>query len=79
MIAEIYIELKKGVADPEGENTLKALKLLGFSSVRNVETVKMYRIHMDEENEERARKIIEEMCERLLANPVIQNYRIVIK
>lgn len=79
MIAEIYIELKKGVADPEGENTLKALRLLGFSSVRNVETVKMYRIHMDEENEERARKIIEDMCERLLANPVIQNYRIVIK
>ena len=79
MIAEVYIELKKGVADPEGENTLKALKLLGFSTVRNVETVKMFRIHMDEEDEERARNILEDMCERLLANPVIQSYRIVIK
>ncbi len=79
MIAEVYIELKKGVADPEGENTLKALKLLGFSTVRNVETVKMFRIHMDEEDEERARNILEDMCERLLANPVIQSYRIVMK
>lgn len=76
MIADVYIELKEGVADPEGEATLKALRLLGFKRVKKVSAVKVFRIEIDAKSKEEAEKEIEEMCEKLLANPVIQKFRI---
>lgn len=77
MIADVYIELKEGVADPEGEATLKALRLLGFKRVKKVSTVKVFRIDIESRSKEDAEREIEEMCEKLLANPVIQKYSIV--
>lgn len=71
---EIY--LKKGVADPEGANTLKALKLLGFENAVDVKSAKLFEIDLKEEDKEEARKALEEMCNRLLANPVIHDYQI---
>ncbi len=76
MIADVYIELKEGVTDPEGESTKKALKLLGFDNVRNVSTRKVFRIEIDENDREKAEEKIRQMCEKLLANPVIQKYKI---
>ncbi|AGK61743.1 phosphoribosylformylglycinamidine synthase, purS protein [Archaeoglobus sulfaticallidus PM70-1] len=76
MIADVYIELKEGVADPEGESTKKALKLLGFDNVKNVSTRKVFRIEIDAKSREEAEKEIKQMCEKLLANPVIQRYSI---
>jgi phosphoribosylformylglycinamidine synthase len=76
MIADIYIELKEGVADPEGESTKKALRLLGFQNVKNVSTRKVFRIEIDAESREKAEEEIKSMCEKLLANPVIQKYSI---
>ncbi|OYT35350.1 phosphoribosylformylglycinamidine synthase PurS protein [Archaeoglobales archaeon ex4484_92] len=76
MKADIYIELKEGVADPEGEATLKALRLLGFKRVRKVSTIKVFRIELDIINRNEAEKELSEMCEKLLANPVIQKYSI---
>lgn len=75
MKAEVRIELKKGVADPEGENTKKALALLGFSEVKGVRSIKVFEIDV-KGKERNMKKRTEEMCERLLANPVIHNYRI---
>ncbi|MBU0686213.1 MAG: phosphoribosylformylglycinamidine synthase subunit PurS [Thermoplasmatota archaeon] len=77
-IAEVRVELKKGVADPEGKNTLKALELLGFEGLKDVKTVKVFDILMDEDAGE-AEKKVDEMCRKLLANPVIHNYSIKIK
>ena len=76
MIADVYIELKEGVADPEGEATLKTLRLLGFKRVKRVSTVKVFRIDIEARSKEDAEREIAEMCEKLLANPVIQKYRI---
>ncbi|MGM0510059.1 MAG: phosphoribosylformylglycinamidine synthase subunit PurS [Thermoplasmatota archaeon] len=77
--AEVIIELKKGVADPEGMNTKKALNLLGWD-VEDVKSGKVFEIDLgDEVSEEEAREEVEEMCKRLLANPVIQTYEIMIK
>ncbi|RLI82962.1 phosphoribosylformylglycinamidine synthase PurS protein [Archaeoglobales archaeon] len=76
MIADVYIELKEGVTDPEGEATKKALKLLGFNNVKSVSTRKVFRIEIDENDKEKAEEEIRQMCEKLLANPVIQKYRI---
>ena len=78
VVAEVRVELKKGVADPEGKNTLKALELLGFEGVRDVKTVKVFDIFI-EGDAEHAEKKVEEMCKKLLANPVIHNYSIKIK
>ncbi|MCS7118515.1 MAG: phosphoribosylformylglycinamidine synthase subunit PurS [Archaeoglobaceae archaeon] len=76
MIADVHIELKEGVADPEGESTLKALRLLGYKRVKKVSSVRVFRIEIDTKSKEEAEKEIKEICERLLANPVIHRYRI---
>ncbi len=76
MIADVYIELKEGVADPEGEATLKALRLLGFRRVKRVSSIKVFRIELEAKSREEAEREIAEMCEKLLANPVIQKYSI---
>jgi len=77
VIAEVRVELKKGVADPEGKNTLKALELLGFQGLKDVKTVKVFDIYLDDGGD--VNKKVDEMCRRLLANPVIHNYSIKIK
>lgn len=73
--AEIRIELKHGVADPEGENTKKALELLGFKGIKSVKTVKVFEMELDMPASE-ASTACEEMSRKLLANPVIQTFRI---
>jgi len=78
VVAEVRVELKRGVADPEGKNTLKALELLGFEGLKDVKTVKVFEIHLDGQSGEVEKKV-DEMCRRLLANPVIHNYSIKIK
>lgn len=77
-IVEIRIELKKGVADPEGKNTRKTLEALGFKGVSEVRTVKLFEVEIDAPAEEAVAEG-EEMCRRLLANPVIQSYRVTVR
>ena len=72
---EIQVGLKSGMADPEGMNVKKALDLLGFDSVEKVDSVKCYRIIIDK-NESDAVKDAEEICKKLLANPVVHEYSI---
>ena len=74
--ARITVSLKKGVADPEGANTHKALKLLGFSSVMSVSTSKTFVVELSTEDRGEAEEVARKMCEQLLANPVIQSYTI---
>ena len=77
-VIEIRIELKKGVADPEGKNTKKALEALGFEGVGEVKTVKVYYIEVEGTDEEAVSEG-EEMCKKLLANPVIQNFKVTVR
>ena len=74
--AKITIRLKKGVSDAEGANTLKALHLLGFHSVKEAKTIRTVDLLLDGKNEDAVRKDIEKMCQRLLTNPVIHTYDI---
>ncbi|MCW3135536.1 MAG: phosphoribosylformylglycinamidine synthase subunit PurS [Canidatus Methanoxibalbensis ujae] len=76
-VIEVIVKLKQGVADPEGENTRKALNLLGFDDVRRVRTMKVFSIEIESNKDSRILlKEAEEMCEKLLANPVIHDYEI---
>jgi len=74
--AKVTINLKKGVSDPEGANTLKALKLLGFNNVVKAKMVRTVDLIIDGKNENEVRKSVEQMCQRLLTNPVIHTYKI---
>jgi len=73
---EVKIGLKKGVVDPEGNNTKKSLDLLGFTEVTSVKSLKVFRMEIDAPSEDLARSRVEEMCQRLLSNPVIHTYQI---
>ena len=74
--AKVKIGLKKGVSDPEGANTLKALHLLGFNTVKEARTNRTVDLLIDGKNKEDVKKKVEEMCQRLLTNPVIHTYKI---
>ncbi len=77
-VLEIRIELKKGVADPEGKNTKKTLESLGFTGLGEVRAIKLFEMEVDLPADE-AKKAGEEMCKKLLANPVIQNYKVTVR
>lgn len=76
VVAEVRVELKRGVADPEGANIKKTLLTLGFTDVRDVQSVKTYRIHLEQEDREEAERDVALMCRKLLANPVVNRYTI---
>lgn len=77
VLVEIF--LKKGVADPEGDATHKALKLLGFANVATVHAAKRFLIRLEEADPAKATAEVEEMCRKLLANPVIHDYAIAVR
>lgn len=77
--AKVTIGLKKGVSDPEGANTLKALKLLGFDNVQEAKTIRTVDLLINGKSKDDVKKSVERMCQRLLINPVIHNYKIEIK
>ena len=76
---QVAVRLKKGVNDPEGDNVQKALALLGFKGVGAVHSSKVFLIDLATKDAKAARKEAEEMCRRLLANPVIHEYAITIE
>ena len=68
--------LKDGVLDPQGEAVKHALNSLEYNTVESVRQGKVIEIVLDETSEETANKSIKEMCEKLLANTVIESYEI---
>ena len=76
MLAKIYITLKKDVLDPQGSVIANSLMSLGFNNIEDVRQGKYIEIKLVSENEESANKQINEMCEKLLANLVIEDYKV---
>ena len=72
-IARIEVSLKPGHSDPEGETTKESLVELDYP-VREVRVSKAYEVRLEAPSFEEAKKQVEEMCRRLLANPVKDNY-----
>jgi phosphoribosylformylglycinamidine synthase len=73
---KVTIMLKKGITDPEGANTLKALKLLGFNNVSDAKITRTVDMIINGKDKEEVKKSVEQMCQRLLTNPVIHTYEI---
>ena len=76
MKATIYISLKNGVLDPQGKAIENALGQLGFNGVDNVRQGKMIELDLADTDASEARNRLQEMCEKLLANTVIENFDI---
>ncbi len=75
MKAKVYVTLKNGILDPQGKAVQRSLDHLGYSGVSNVRLGKYIEIEMASMPIEDARKKITEMCEKLLANTVIEDFR----
>lgn len=71
--ATVYVSLKKGYSDPEGETTAMALRGLGYR-VTEVRSSKAYEVTLDADSREEAEAAVDEMCRRLLTNPTKDDY-----
>ena len=76
MRATVLVTLKPGVLDAEGRQVERALRELGYEQIAEVRTGKVIHLDLDAVDAEQARQLAEEMCEKLLANPVIEQYEI---
>jgi phosphoribosylformylglycinamidine synthase len=74
-LAKVYITLKPTVNDPQGLTIKGALHELGFQNVTSVRAGKYMEIKVNEDDKATAEKQLQEMCRKLLANPVIENFR----
>ncbi len=74
-LAKVFVTLKPTVNDPQGLTVLGGLKTLGFTSVESVRLGKYLEVKIDETDRTRAEKLTAEMCQKLLANPVIEEFR----
>ena len=77
MKISIIVTLKKDVLDPQGKTIKKALEGMNFKNVNDVRQGKYFEIEIDEKNQKKAEEKVEEMCKKLLANLVIEDYKII--
>lgn len=75
MLAKIHVTFKSGVLDPQGKAVHHALNDLGFNEVRGVTLGKYLEVRLDGISETEAQDRVREMCDKLLANTVIESYR----
>lgn len=76
MKARVYVTLRPSILDPQGKTVTDALRSLGYDAVRGVRQGKYFELDLDAETAEQARSLAGEVADRLLANPVIESYRV---
>ena len=79
MKARVFVTLKPSVFDPQGRTIADALHSMGYSGVEDVRQGKYFELELDAESADRARSIASEVADKLLANPVIESYRVEIE
>ena len=76
MRARVYVTLKPSVFDPQGRVVADALASLGYDDVRDVRQGKFFEVELESGDSTRAHARVTEMADKLLANPVIESYRV---
>lgn len=76
MIARVFVGLKTGVLDPQGRTIANSLNALGFDEVLDATQGKVIELKLEPDDSENVEARVKEMCEKLLANTVIESYRI---
>ncbi|MBI2221063.1 MAG: phosphoribosylformylglycinamidine synthase subunit PurS [Acidobacteria bacterium] len=79
MRARVFVTLKPSVFDPQGRTIAEALRSMGYASVGDVRQGKYFELDVDATTAEQARALASEVADRLLANPVIESYRVEIE
>ena len=77
MKIKVIVTLKKSVLDPQGTVIQQTLAGMGFDNVNNVRQGKFFEIDIDEKDQKKAEEKVEDMCKKLLANLVIEDYKII--
>tara|TARA_Y100000590_G_scaffold183122_1_gene208636 strand:+ start:421 stop:663 length:243 start_codon:yes stop_codon:yes gene_type:complete len=77
MKVKVIVTLKKSVLDPQGTVIQQALNGMGFNNVNDVRQGKFFEINIDEKDKKSAEEKAEEMCKKLLANLVIEDYKVI--
>ena len=77
MKISVIVTLKRDVLDPQGKTIKKTLESMSFKNVNDVRQGKYFEIDIDEKDQKKAEEKIEEMCKKLLANLVIEDYKII--
>ena len=77
MKIKVIVTLKNGVLDPQGKAIQQTLNGMGFSEVQNIRQGKYFDIEINENDEQKAKSKAEEMCKKLLANLVIEDFKII--
>jgi len=76
MKAKVFVSLKPSVFDPQGHTIADTLHSMGYTGVGDVRQGKYFELELDSNSEEQARSLASEVADKLLANPVIESYRI---
>ena len=77
MKIKVIVTLKNGVLDPQGKAIQQTLNGMNFLNINEVRQGKFFEINVNESNESKAKEQVEEMCKKLLANLVIEDYKII--
>ena len=77
MKIKVIVTLKSGVLDPQGKAIQQTLNGMGFPSVKDVRQGKYFDIDIDESDEQKAKQSAEEICKKLLANQVIEDFKVI--
>jgi phosphoribosylformylglycinamidine synthase PurS subunit len=76
MIARVFVTFKDSVLDPQGKTVRNALHTLGYKDIRDVRQGKLFKIELEDMPEDKARKLLNEIAEKILSNPVIEKFEI---
>ena len=77
MKIKVIVTLKSGVLDPQGKAIQQTLSGMGFANVKDVRQGKYFDIDINENDEQKAKLVTEEICKKLLANQVIEDFKII--
>ena len=76
MKARVFVTLKKSVFDPQGKTIADALHSMGYTGVGDVRQCKFFELELDAASADQAQKLAAEVADKVLANPVIESYRV---
>jgi phosphoribosylformylglycinamidine synthase len=76
MVARVFVTLKPGMLDPAGKAVERSLHSLGYPEVGSVRLGKYVEVQVEEKDPAKAKARVEEMCQKLLANTVVENFRV---
>ena len=72
--AVVYVKLKDGVLDPQGSTIKRALEDMGYQGIKDIRFGKMFEITFQKDGKDKPEELLDEICRKLLTNPVIEKY-----